>query len=453
MKKNILVFPCGSEVALEVHRSVTNSTHFRLVGGSSVEDHGRFVYENYVGELPFLGSPDFVACIRKVVEREKIDAIYPAMDAVITFMKGHEGEFGCRVVGSPAETSEVCVSKRRTYRVLGGVVKTPRTYGEGERPNVAEYPVFVKPDVGYGSRGARKITSAGELAIHLEKTPGCVLMEYLPGEEYTVDCFTDAEGHLLVARPRTRGRISNGISVYTEPVADNGEFWTFAERINATLRFEGAWFFQVKRDGQGALTLLEVACRLGGSSGLWRPCGINFALMTLYTAFRMPVAILENRIRPEMDRALDTRYRLDLSYDEVFVDFDDCLSLDGRRVNPVLAAFLYDCLGRGVRTTLLTKHDDEMLGPLEDLLNRLRVRSLFDRVLHIGKTEEKADYIDNRNAIFIDDSFAERRKVSERCGIPVFGPDMVEVLWHDKGGMNERQKSWRNCVCKNERIK
>lgn len=440
MKRNILVFPCGSEVALEVHRSVANSAHFVLVGGSSVEDHGRFVYENYVGGLPFLGAPDFVARIRDVVEREKIDAIYPAMDAVITFMKGHEGEFGCRVVGSPAETSEVCVSKRRTYQALAGVVKTPRTYGEGEGPNVAEYPVFVKPDVGYGSRGARIITCAEELELHLAGHPGCVLMECLPGEEYTVDCFTDAEGHLLVAKPRTRGRISNGISVHTEPVEDDGEFRTFAERINASLRFEGAWFFQVKRDGQGALTLLEVACRLGGSSGLWRPCGINFALMTLYTAFRMPVAILENRIRPEMDRALDTRYRLDLSYDEVFVDFDDCLSLDGMRVNPTLAAFLYTCLGRGVRTTLLTKHDDLALGPLDALLERLRVSSLFDRVLHIAQGEEKTDFIDNRNAIFIDDSFAERRNVAERCGIPVFGPDMAEVLWH-KGWMKERQGS------------
>lgn len=441
MKKNILVFPCGSEVALEMHRSVTNSTHFRLVGGSSVEDHGRFVYENYVGELPFLGSSDFVACIRKVVEREKIDAIYPAMDAVITFMKGHEGELGCRVVGSPAETSEVCVSKRRTYRALAGVVKTPRTYGEGERPNVAEYPVFAKPDVGYGSRGARKISCAEELDVHLAAHPGCVLMECLPGEEYTVDCFTDAEGHLRVAKPRTRSRISNGISVHTEPVEDNGEFLDFAKRINAALRFEGAWFFQVKRDGAGALTLLEVACRLGGSSGLWRPCGLNFALMTLYTAFHMPIAILENRIHPIMDRALDIRYKLDFSYDEVFVDFDDCLSLDGRRVNPVLAAFLYDCLGRGIRTTLLTKHDDEMLGPLENLLDRLRIRPLFDRVLHIGKTEEKADYIDNRNAIFIDDSFAERRKVAEHFGMPVFGVDIVETLWRD----GKKQRISKGC--------
>jgi hypothetical protein len=38
MKKNVLVFPCGSEIGLEIHKSLSYSTHFTLVGGSSVDD-------------------------------------------------------------------------------------------------------------------------------------------------------------------------------------------------------------------------------------------------------------------------------------------------------------------------------------------------------------------------------------------------------------------------------
>lgn len=428
-KKNILVFPCGSEVALEVHRSVVPSAHFRLVGGSSVADHGRFVFENYIGGLPFLADTAFLEKMQEVVARERIDAIYPALDPVVDVLKCNEAALGCRVVGSPPETTSICLSKTRTYHALAGVVKPPKVYDSGNVPADGDYPVFAKPDIGYGSRGAAIIAGPDDLAVHLARHPGCVVLEYLPGDEYTVDCFTDAEGRLLVSKPRTRGRISNGISVFTEPVADSGEFRDIAERINSRLRFAGTWFFQVKRDGCGELTLLEVASRLGGSSGLWRAQGINFALMGLYMTFGMPVSVCENGCRGEMDRALDTRFKLDLDYGEVFVDFDDCLSLDGMRVNSTLAAFLYDCLGRGVRTTLLTKHDDMALVPLDALLDTLRVRPLFDRVIHIGKTEEKADFIDNRNAIFIDDSFSERRKVTTRHGIPVFGLDMVEALW------------------------
>ncbi len=35
--KNILVFPCGSEIALEVHRSLQYSTHFHLIGANSID--------------------------------------------------------------------------------------------------------------------------------------------------------------------------------------------------------------------------------------------------------------------------------------------------------------------------------------------------------------------------------------------------------------------------------
>jgi hypothetical protein len=50
-KKKILVFPCGSEIGLEIYRAMRYSTHFTLAGASSVDDHGKFVYEEYYGGL------------------------------------------------------------------------------------------------------------------------------------------------------------------------------------------------------------------------------------------------------------------------------------------------------------------------------------------------------------------------------------------------------------------
>ena len=48
--KRILVFPCGSEIALEIYRSLKYSIHFELVGASSIDDHGKFVYKEYIGD-------------------------------------------------------------------------------------------------------------------------------------------------------------------------------------------------------------------------------------------------------------------------------------------------------------------------------------------------------------------------------------------------------------------
>ena len=401
-KKNILVFPCGSEIALEVYRSVKNSTHFNLIGASSIDDHGKFVFENYVGGLPFITAPEFIPAIKKVVADNAIDAIYPAMDAVIEILKKNENEIGCKVIASDVETTQICLSKTKTYKALGGTVKIPRILSAYKLLQVGDsaFPIFAKPDIGYGSRGAKKITSVEDLKAHMDQYPSCILSEFLPGKEYTVDCFTASDGELLFAAARERSRIMNGISVNTKPVKENAEeFEDFAKKINGAIKFRGAWFYQVKRNVDGELTLLEVASRFGGSSSLFRAQGINFALM-----------------------------KLSLKYGEVFVDFDDCVYLEKQFVNDALMAFLYRCVNNGIKVTLLSRHDDVKLGKLDDLLDKLRIRQVFDRIIHLDPSQKKIDFIDNTDSIFIDDSFAERKAVADKFHIPVFSLDMVEAL-------------------------
>ena len=430
MKKNILVFPCGSEIALEVYRAVNHSTHFNLIGANSIDDHGQFVFENYIGGLPFITAPDFLEKFGQVIRENNIDAVYPAMDSVIELLKNNEDLLGCKVVSSPIETTQICLSKSRTYKVLENIVKVPKTYTANELVKAGgPFPVFAKPDIGYGSRGAKKISSVEDLKAHLALYPSCILSEFLPGKEYTVDCFTNSNGKLLFAAARERCRIMNGISVNTKPVKENAEeFMDFAQKINETIKFQGAWFYQVKRDANGSLTLLEIASRFGGSSSLFRAQGINFALMSLFDAFDIPVSILRNGYDVVMDRALDNKYKLDLKYSEVFIDFDDCIYLEKKFVNDALMAFLYRCVNNGIKVTLLSRHDDEKLGKPDELLDKLRIRQVFDRIIHLNPSQKKIDSIDNTDSIFIDDSFAERKAVADKFNIPVFSLDMIEAL-------------------------
>ena len=430
MKKNILVFPCGSEIALEVYRAVNHSTHFNLIGANSIDDHGQFVFENYIGGLPFITAPDFLEKFGQVIRENNIDAVYPAMDSVIELLKNNEDLLGCKVVSSPIETTQICLSKSRTYKVLENIVKVPKTYTAYELVKAGgPFPVFAKPDIGYGSRGAKKISSVEDLKAHLALYPSCILSEFLPGKEYTVDCFTNSNGKLLFAAARERCRIMNGISVNTKPVKENAEeFMDFAQKINEAIKFQGAWFYQVKRDANGSLTLLEIASRFGGSSSLFRAQGINFALMSLFDAFDIPVSILRNGYDVVMDRALDNKYKLDLKYSEVFIDFDDCIYLEKEFVNDAMMAFLYRCVNKGIKVTLLSRHDDEKLGKLDELLDKLRIRQVFDRIIHLNPSQKKIDSIDNTDSIFIDDSFAERKAVADKFNIPVFSLDMIEAL-------------------------
>lgn len=417
-----MVFPCGSEIGLNIYSSVRYSTYFHLVGGSSIDDHGMFIYKDYIGNIPFITDDNFIPSFKKIIKENKIDAVYPAMDAVITFLKEHEQELGCYVIAPPLETTEICLSKRKTYETFQEVVLTPKVF---ERDRINDYPVFVKPNIGYGAIGTKIIFSETSLADFLAEKEDMLILEYLPGEEYTVDCFSDKDGNLLYSAARGRNRVKNGVSINTSFVADQKEFEEIAQNINEKIEFRGAWFYQVKRNKEGHLCLLEVAARLGGSSLLSRAIGVNLALLTLFDAFDYKVSIQQNKgYSVILDRVLSNNYIYsNLSYSKVYVDYDDCLLLDKTTVNADLVKFLFKSVNEGKKIILLTKH----VGELEPELRKYRLSGLFDDIIQIQKEDKKSRYID-KDAIFFDDSFAERVEVQREVGISVFSPEMVDVL-------------------------
>ena len=321
---------------------------------------------------------------------------------------------------------KICLSKRKTYAALAGVIRLPRIYQLHEAKT---FPVFLKPSIGYGAKGTQIVGTQSELEAFLsDKTEDYLILEYLPGEEYTIDCFTDRHGELRFAAGRQRNRVRNGISVNTTFAENQRKFEQIAETINQNLSFRGAWFAQVKQNANGELCLLEVAARFGGSSGLAHAIGVNFAQLSLFDAFDYEVDLVRNNFSVSMDRALDCRYHCNIQYDTVYVDYDDCILLEKSRLNVKMISFLVQCINQKKRIILLSKHD----GNLEESLDTYRIRTLFDEIIHIEQEKNKYEYIKIDNAIFIDDSYVERKTIKKKCQIPVFSPDMIDVLLEEE---------------------
>lgn len=421
-RKNVLVFPCGSEIGLELHRALGKAKEVTLYGASSVSDHGEFVYENYIPGVPFVSSDSFISEINRISSNYNIDYIIPAHDLVILKLAeaANRGALVCKLLTSPYETCTVCCSKKLTHECFAGILTLPHLYNS--LSEVSEWPVFLKPDVGCGSRGTAKARTRAEADYHMILSDGLLVFEYLPGKEYTVDCFTDRHGNLLFFGGRERTRISNGISVRTVPI-DDPKFRHIAEIINQTLVIRGMWFFQVKENNLGQLALMEVAPRLAGAMGLYRNLGINFALMSLYDAEGHDISVLKNNYPIIFDRALESKFTIGLQYEHVYVDYDDCLLLGGE-LNIQMIAFLYQCVNRGISITLLTR----FVGDLNASLERHRIKPLFDQVIQIHETTPKSIFLKHPQSIFIDDSFAERLEVLGKTSVPVFAPDAIESL-------------------------
>lgn len=421
---HVLIFPGATEIAMELRESLAWCKEVELFSAANATSHhAPFVFASHF-VVPSVEQPGWLPALQRVVRENAITHIFPAHDDALLALAEYAGALDAKVVTSPLATCRIARSKAVTLEHFAGVVPVPHRYRDSAE--VTHWPVFVKPDRSQGAQGAERVESREALALKLAARDDLLALEYLPGDEYTIDCFSDRERGVLYASARQRVRIRAGIAMNATAV-DDPVFLDHAHRIHAALPFHGAWFFQLKRDAGGLLKLLEVAPRIGGTSALSRVRGVNLPLLSLYEADRLPYRVVSADFTVEIDRALRNRYRHSIEYDTLYVDFDDTLIVRGR-VNYDLVRLLYQALNRGVKLVLLTRHG----GELDVMLRRYRLSTLFDDIVHLRAGEPKADAILNRRAIFIDDSFAERTAVHERTGIPVFAPAMIDVLFDDR---------------------
>lgn len=439
-RKRVLIWPSTTELANELVESLFPMRFYTLIGAASDADlisRKEFESQYYI---PNLGEPNVLETLAEVVDRAAIDVIYPTHDDAIVFVAANAGRFKNQIVVAPAEElAHTLRSKHQTYDRVADIIDLPKRFYDVD--SIEEYPVFVKPDRGSGSAGAKVVSSrlelladAGASASYFEDN---VVAEYLPGEEFTVDCLSGAAGDLIFAGPRARGRVRNGISTDTW-TCDGDEFDSMARLLASRLRLQGAWFFQVRRDSTGLLRLLEVAVRFGGSSKLNRLRGINFGHLSILARSGEAFSVL---INPTPSRLLRRLGGFEVatrpSAEVVFVDLDDCvLRYPGPTVYGPLIGKIIEWRNDRARVVLVTRHE----GDVQATLRSNHLEGFFDDVLHAqSRSEKKSEMIrawlssynepvNSDSILFIDDSFGERLDVGQSLDIRTFDLTMLGAI-------------------------
>lgn len=420
-KVRVLVFPCGAENALEIHQALRYSVHVELFGASSVDDHGQYQFPRYYGDLPHIHSADFEDAFSALTKKLGIDLVFATHDSVLTYLAPRAQAMGFTLVNGDAQTAEIARSKQRTYRLFAGCPWAPVVYTEPRQ--IPSWPVVIKPDEGQGGQGVTIAYGVEQAELALRRTCAPVMMEHLPGEELTVDCFTDRHHKLLWIGPRTRERVRAGISMRSRFLDVTPEIEGIATEINQRTLLRGPWFFQLKRATTGDWKLLEFSCRIAGTMVAQRARGINLPLMAIQDYLGRDLTCRSNRQIAQVDRSIVTRAKLTGSYDTVFVDLDDTLITDAS-ATPLVMAFLYQSLKEGKQIKLITRHEHDVIATLEKA--RIAV-NLFDEIIHITDGSSKADHI-TADSIFIDNHFPERLAVADQCGVSAVDLDALEFL-------------------------
>jgi len=168
------------------------------------------------------------------------------------------------------------------------IVPTPDIYDE-DILNLSklEYPVIMKPRVSRGSRNIFKAEDKRQLiaiqnyfnsiGLYPENR---ILLEYLPGEEYTIDCLFDLRGELICAVPRCRLATTGSICSIGR-VEKNIELIDYVKKISKVLEFRGPINIQFRKDKQGHLKILEINARIAGGTAISLKAGVNIPKLSV----------------------------------------------------------------------------------------------------------------------------------------------------------------------------
>ncbi len=417
MKKRVLVLNCGTLASTDINMSLRYNDEFEIWGASTIKNHGVYVYKNYIEDIPNISNPEFINILNKKIEEYNFKFILAPHEDLALFLQENKEKINACIVCSNYETSLLCRYKSKTYEKMKEYDFTPKVYKKEE---VKKYPVFCKKDTDQGGRHAYKIENKDELEMYAKED--MIICEYLPGEEITIDCFTNKNRKLLFCNPRVADRILAGIDVHARRIHITDEIKYIAESLNKEIEFRGYWFFQIKKAVDGKFKLLEIATRLPGSFSLSRCLDVNLPLMALKDFDGQDVELTFNNIEIEADKQFFGKYKLGIEYSSVFIDFETCFE-KMKIIDTFLMMYLYQCLNKNIDINLITQDKEKA----EKYLIKNKIdKNIFKNILEFSRENIKNILTERYIFLSNDDKLKNniRKEIKENC----FSNNIIESL-------------------------
>jgi carbamoyl-phosphate synthase large subunit len=306
---NVLLIPGGSGMAIAAIRALKEDPSIRIIAADA-EPLAPGLYLAHQGYIiPRFDNPAFTASIQRIIAKEHIHVIIPALDPVLFHFAEKKEEYekaGCTVIISPKETIAVNRDKWDTYNALKGKIPLPQSFITKESITIG-FPLILKPRDGSGSINVFKAHNKEELDFYFPRTPKPIIQEYLPGKEYTIDCLADRDGKLLLSISRERIETKAGISTKGR-IVKRQELDDMAKKIAQEMLFFGPWFFQAKEDKKGVPKLTEINPRIAGTMSLSSSSGANLHILAVRLALGENITIPQVRTGIFISRYLEDLY-------------------------------------------------------------------------------------------------------------------------------------------------
>ena len=278
--KRVMVTGAGGASGLSTIRLLRKTTNYEIIAADAAECAAVFLFANEKLVLPLARDESYTDKILSIMENKKVDLLIPNVDEELSVLSALQHS---KILISPASTISICLDKLKTIAHLRETISVPSVYDYSTiKEDGSVFPLFLKPRESRGSRNVFCVKNIKHLKSIVEylKCEGftindLMITEYLPGDEYTVECLFDKDGRLIVCLPRIRMATNGSVCTIGHVVRDEA-IKKIITKISKKLKFCGPINVQFKKDVFGTLKLLEINPRLAGSTPISYESGINF---------------------------------------------------------------------------------------------------------------------------------------------------------------------------------
>lgn len=292
MKRNLLISAGGTATAWHLASLVCErfSAEFNLfvcdihpphlVPASRLAD--RFF------QVPPIDSPGYDAAMLELFKTHGIDIFVPLIDADVhrfAVDDPHLLRLGVRSTGTLKSTSSIIGNKRDLSAFLDRRgFPCPKVLNMEEISSRPSGDFFVKPEEGFGSRGALRVAGS-ELARTVDEGPHLMVQELCFAPELTVEVFNHG-GVLSLCRERIE--VKAGVCTKARVFQDEA-IQTLAERLCGAINLPVAFCFQVMTGADGSWRITDINPRLGAGTALSTAYGWSLASAALAIWGDLPV--------------------------------------------------------------------------------------------------------------------------------------------------------------------
>lgn len=288
--------------------------NIRIIGTDIQDDPTLYDFVDELYVVPRATSPNYVDNLLEICEKEKVDVLLPFMSAELLSLFDAKEKFkkiGTKVSVSNRHSIEVANDKLKFYQYLKEnglpipkfypLTKAEQLESVCKKLGYPEKAVCVKATNLSGSRGIRIIDpkksrydilfgekpnsfyiSLEELKTILseKKTmPEMMAMEYLPGEEYSVDLIAEHGDVRYMC-----GRESNVIIASIPQVATLREdiaAYEISRNVIKALKLDGNADLDFKYDANGNPVIMEVNPRMAATLAVFEAGGLNLPYLRI----------------------------------------------------------------------------------------------------------------------------------------------------------------------------